>query len=207
MIAVCDYGIGNVQSVLNGFERIGVPAEIFSDPAGVMNADGLLVPGVGAFGDAIRALRRRGFETSILEFARTGRPVLGICVGMQLLADVGHEFGEHRGLGLISGSVDKISFTEDRSLVLPHMGWNDLKVAANVGFMRDLPGDKTCYFAHSFQFRPLDRSLIAATVDYGTEVVAAIQRDNIFGVQFHPEKSQDAGLKVLSNFAEICATC
>ena len=207
MIYICDYGIGNVQSVLNAFERIGAPAEIITDPGTINAADGLLVPGVGAFGDAIKTLRDKGFEEPIVNFARAGRPVLGICVGMQLLADVGTEHGHHRGLGLISGTVEKISFSPGQSLVLPHMGWNELEVSANEGIVHDLPGDKTCYFAHSFQFEPANHSVISATVNYGLDVVASVRQNNIFGAQFHPEKSQDVGLKVLSNFAEICGVC
>ncbi|RCK33566.1 imidazole glycerol phosphate synthase subunit HisH [Thalassospira xiamenensis] len=207
MIHICDYGIGNVQSILNAFSRIGVSAEIISDPEKINSADGLIVPGVGAFGDAVYMLRNMGFEQPIIDFAQAGKPVLGICAGMQLLANIGTEFGKHRGLGLIEGTVDRISFPLGEELVLPHMGWNALKTFGDDKIVADLPGDKTCYFAHSFQFVPDDRSVIVATVDYGGEIVACVARGNVFGAQFHPEKSQEVGLKFLSNFAEKCAKC
>lgn len=207
MIHICDYGIGNVQSVLNAFSRIGVSAEIVSDPTKIDLADGLLVPGVGAFGDAVNMLRNNGFEQPILNFVQSGKPVLGICVGMQLLANIGTEFGEYRGLGLIDGTVERISFPQEKKLVLPHMGWNALKTSSDEDIVAGLPGDKTCYFAHSFQFIPDKKSVIVATVDYGVEIVACVAQGNVFGAQFHPEKSQEVGLRFLSNFAEKCAIC
>jgi glutamine amidotransferase len=200
MIAVTNYGIGNLRSVANALTAAGTAFEVVTDPARLVDFDKILVPGVGAFGACMQALSSKGFRQPILTHVAAGKPLLGICVGMQLLAERGEEFGEHDGLGLIPGKVVQIP---DNGIRLPHIGWNALQVTKECALTRDLPLERSAYFLHSFHFVAEDASDVAALVEYGSPVTAAIARGNIYGVQFHPEKSQMVGLAVLRNFAAV----
>lgn len=202
MIGVISYGIGNLQSVANALEAVGADFQSITNPGGITNCEKILVPGVGAFGACMGALTERGFRDGVLAHAHAGKPLLGICVGMQMLADQGTEFGEHAGLGLISGTVVQIEPGSDE-IRLPHIGWNPLTVRKDCALLRNLPAETSAYFVHSFHFAANDPADVAATVEYGITVTAAVSRGNVFGVQFHPEKSQNVGLTVLRNFAAL----
>ena len=203
MLAIVDYGMANLRSVQKAFERVGHSAEIISTPEQVRKADRLVVPGVGAFRDAIAVLRSSGLGDAIIEHIRTGRPMLGICLGLQLLVDAGFEEGTHEGLHVLAGEC--VRFTVDQpplSLKVPHMGWNALRWTRDVPLFRGLPQGSYVYFVHSYHVVPKDPGVIAATADYGSPFVAAIWKDNIMATQFHPEKSQQIGGQMLKNFAE-----
>lgn len=205
MLAIVDYGMANLRSVQKAFERLGHPAEIISAPEQVRNADHLVVPGVGAFRDAIDVLQRTGLADAIKDHANTGKPMLGICLGLQLLMDVGYEDGKHAGLGLIAGEC--VRFMVDHppfGLKVPHMGWNALEFPAGnrSPLFKGLPESPYVYFVHSYHVVPKDPGVIAATADYGQPFVAAIAKGNIMATQFHPEKSQEVGALILKNFAE-----
>lgn len=199
-IGIIDYQMGNLRSVQKAFEKNGVHAEIFSDPDRFEDFDKIVLPGVGAFRDAIAELRKRGLDQPIREWIANDKPFLGICLGLQLLFDKSYEDGEYEGLGIIPGKV--VKFEIDPSLKVPHMGWN--AVIRSPGFDR-LPavndGDYF-YFVHSYYVVPSDPQDIALTANYGLDFCAAISRGNLLATQFHPEKSQVDGLKLLKNFAE-----
>ena len=205
MFVVIDYDMGNLKSMSNALKALGVPHEVSGDPAIVSGAQAIILPGVGAFGDGMKALERRGLTEVLRKKVLADRvPYLGVCLGMQFLASRSHEHGEHAGLGWIVASVNRIEPT-DASLKVPHMGWNELHIVnAGSPLMRDLAPETAVYFLHSYHFVPNDdaRNCVVATTSHGGEVVAAVQRDHIFGVQFHPEKSQGAGLAILKNFAD-----
>ena len=203
MLSILDYGMANLRSVQKAFERNGHAAQIISSPEQVKAADRLVVPGVGAFRDAIALLDRTGLSDAIRDHVRTGKPMMGICLGLQLLMDVGREDGTHKGLGIIPGEC--VRFTVDAGplhLKVPHMGWNALKVERPAPLFKDLPANPYVYFVHSYYVVPKEASVIAATADYGGPFVTAIWKDNIMATQFHPEKSQEIGARILKNFAE-----
>ncbi|HEY4330592.1 MAG TPA: imidazole glycerol phosphate synthase subunit HisH [Phycisphaerae bacterium] len=203
MLGIVDYGMANLRSVQKAFERCGHAAQIIATPDDIEHADRLVVPGVGAFRDAISLMNRTGLGQAIKDFIKTGRPMLGICLGLQLLMEVGYEDGTHKGLGLIPG--DCLRFTVDApplKLKVPHMGWNSLQFAKPSPLFKGLPENPFAYFVHSYHIVPKDAGIIAATADYGTPFVAAIWKDNIMATQFHPEKSQEVGAAILKNFAE-----
>ncbi len=198
MIVVIDYKVGNVRSVCNAFRHIGCQVALSRKRAAVEAAAGLVLPGVAAFGYAVSAL---GSAAQLVrQAAASGKPLLGICVGYQLLFDTSCEYGNHNGLGLVSGNVVPIP----PGRVIPHMGWNLVDLPPDMELFRDLGTAKHFYFAHSFYARPEDSQTKVACTDYGFKMPASVQKANIYGVQFHPEKSGGAGLKVLKNFAEIC---
>lgn len=202
MIGVVNYGIGNLRSVANALEQVGARFALIDEPGAIASADKLLVPGVGAFGACMEALAARGFREPVLAHAAAGKPLLGICVGMQMLATTGTEFGERPGLGLVPGRVVQIPrATQD--LRLPQIGWNALRLRGDCPLLRGLGAETSAYFVHSFHLEPADPADVAAYVDYGGPVVAAVQRANVFGMQFHPEKSQAVGLRVLDNFRKL----
>ncbi len=201
MIAIVDYGMGNLRSVLNAFERVAPgAARLTAEPADVLAAERVVVPGVGAFRDAIAALRARGLAQAVRDFAASGRPLLGVCLGMQLLATRSSEFGEYDGLDLIPGSVELLR--TDPELRVPHVGWNDLEVRrADDPILGGLGPEPTFYFVHSYEYVPDDPAAVTAVTDYGRPVTACVGAGNVLGVQFHPEKSGTDGLALLTAFA------
>jgi len=198
MIVVIDYNIGNVKSVCNAFRHIGCDAELSCDKDTIKNADGIVLPGVAAFGFAVNALG--GLAELIKQQAAGGKPLLGICVGYQMLFEQSSEFGLHKGLGLIKGTVGPLP----SSRVVPHMGWNFVRMPPDMALFAGLGKEKHFYFAHSFYAQPADKETKIAYTDYGFEMPASVQKANIYGVQFHPEKSGPQGLDVLRNFARLC---
>jgi glutamine amidotransferase len=198
MIVVIDYNVGNVKSVCNAFAHIGCQAKLSCDPAEINAAVGIVLPGVAAFGYAVKALGQ--LAGLIKNQALNGKPLLGICVGYQMLFDQSAEFGKHKGLGLVSGNVVKIP----SGRTIPHMGWNLVKLPNDMDLFAGLGKQKHFYFAHSFYSNVTDTKAKIAYTDYGFELPAAVQKENIFGTQFHPEKSGRTGLQLLKNFAKIC---
>ena len=198
-VHVVAYGSGNIRSVINAFERIGVTAIAQASPDGIGTASHVLLPGVGAFADAMARLDRAGWPDALRSHVSAGRPLLGICLGMQLLASVGEEGGPTAGLDLIRGRVGHL--TEVAADVrVPHVGWNDVGLPRTSRILGSLPEQTDFYFSHSYMLRPDDERCIAGTVDHGASVVAAVEEGPVAGVQFHPEKSSRAGLRVLENF-------
>jgi glutamine amidotransferase len=203
MIAVVNYNMGNLRSVENAFLKIGEKVTIVSDPDKIENFDKLILPGVGAFGDAMEHLKENSMDEAIKSFAKSGKPLLGICLGMQLLLESSNEFGEHKGLDLIPGFVRKFDTTKFKTpLKVPHMGWNELFVQNSSPIFKDLPREIYLYFVHSFHAICDDRYTIGKT-EYGYTFSSAINRDNIYGFQPHPEKSHENGLKILKNFINL----
>ena len=201
MIAIVDYQMGNLRSVQKAFEKIGHTAVVTSDPAELKAADKVVLPGVGAFADAIAELRHRDLVEPTLGAIRAGKPFLGICLGLQLLMDVSHEDGRHQGLGVIGGDV--VRFDVLSELKVPHMGWNQLAMRPDVPILRGIDPGSHFYFVHSYFVAPWDDDVVAATADYPDPFCAVLWRDNVFATQFHPEKSQQQGLTLLRNFAEL----
>lgn len=202
MIAIVDYGVGNLFSLERSFDAIGVAVEITSDPEKLRAAEKILLPGVGAFGDAAQKLRATGLDKVVIEQAKAGKPLMGICLGMQLLFDEGLEYGCHKGLGLIPGRVISISEVIPQGLKIPHMGWNGLNFQKESPLFSKIKDGDCVYFVHSFCAVDCEDALIA-TAEYGAPVTAAVQKDNVFGCQFHPEKSGTVGLNILRAFAEM----
>ena len=201
MITIIDYGMGNLRSVQKGFEKVGHQARVTSDPAEVAAADKVVVPGVGAFEDAMAELNRLGLTQSVLDAIDSGRPVLGICLGLQLLFDTSYEHGTHAGLGVLGGEVVRFDLPPEYSV--PHMGWNQLSIRRRAPILEGIEDGTHFYFVHSFYVAPKDAGVIAVETDYGGPFCAMIWRDNLYATQFHPEKSQAAGLRMLKNFAEL----
>jgi glutamine amidotransferase len=198
-IVIIDYGMANLRSVQKAFERFGHQAIISADPNRVAEADKVVLPGVGAFRDAIARLREAGFVAPLTDHIRRGKPFLGICLGFQLLFTRSHEDGCHEGLNLFPGEV--VRFPDRPGLKVPHMGWNALRLKRAAPALRDVPDGGAVYFVHSFYVKPRDPGLIAAETDYPTPFASAVWCDNVFATQFHPEKSQQVGLTMLRNFA------
>jgi glutamine amidotransferase len=198
---IVDYGMANLRSVQKALEKVGHAALISSDPNVVAGADKLVLPGVGAFRDAIARLHAADLARPIIEHINAGKPFLGICLGLQLLFTKSYEDGEHEGLGLFDGDV--IRFSGAPGLKVPHMGWNQLRVSRRAPELADVPDGSDVYFVHSYYVRPADPAIVATQTDYPTPFVSSIWRDNVFATQFHPEKSQQVGLKILANFAAL----
>jgi len=201
MIAIIDYGVGNLRSVQKAFEAVGQQAEVTSDKAVIEAASHVVLPGVGAFGAAAATLRSHGLEDVARAAALSGRPFLGICVGMQLLFDVSFEYGEHAGLGLLPGSVVSFDTTNPQAKV-PQIGWNAIEWQKDNSLTAAVPSGSMAYFVHSFYCKPLESSDVLATTFHGIGYASAVQRGNITGVQFHPEKSGDVGLALIRAWAE-----
>ena len=199
MIGIIDYGVGNLFSLRSSFAAIGAEAFVSGDPAELARADRLVLPGVGAFGDAAEKLRRSGLDAFVKEQAAAGKPLLGICLGMQLLFEKSYEYGEHEGLGLLKGQVVGMAGKLPADLKIPHMGWNALSLTKPARLLED---GSYVYFVHSFYAENCDASLAAVT-DYGIPITAAVEQGNIFGCQFHPEKSGNVGLEILKKFCEV----
>lgn len=206
MIAIIDYGMGNLRSVQKGFEKVGFPAQVTSEPKTVLEADRIVLPGVGAFRDCMKNLEEGGFIEPILRVINEGRPFLGICLGLQLLFTESEEFGLHKGLDVIPGRVTRFpeGMTEqDEELKVPHMGWNQLSIKRSPPAFSGIPDGAHFYFVHSYYVQPEDVSVVATTTDYGIEFCSSVWKDNIVATQFHPEKSQERGLAILKNFGEM----
>lgn len=200
MIAIIDYRMGNLRSVQKGFEHAGVSdAVVTDDPEVVERADGIVLPGVGAFRDAAANLRASGVEDVLRHRVGHGTPFLGICLGMQLLADVGFEEGEWKGLGFVGGTCERLP----GGVKIPHIGWNTVEYPRESPLFDGVPDSTAFYFVHSYRLLPNDDSVIAGSTEYGVRFAAAVQSDNIFAVQFHPEKSSAMGLRLLANFGRI----
>ncbi len=199
MIAVLDYGIGNLRSAEKALQHLGVDAALTTDPAVARRASGVVLPGVGAFGRCMEQLRESGLEPVVHEAVEAGKPFLGICVGMQMLFDSSEEAPGVKGLGIIPGEVRRLAVTTER---LPHMGWNTLNIRTGSKLFEGIDEGSWLYFVHSFAPVPDDDGVVAATTDYGGEVVAAVEQGPLWATQFHPEKSAAKGLRLLKNFAE-----
>ena len=200
MIAIIDYGVGNLFSLTSSFKKIGEEAIITSDEEIIKKADKLILPGVGAFGDASKKLFESGLDKVILEQVKNQKPLLGVCLGMQLLFEKSYEFGVHKGLGLIDGKVVHIDLPSDYKI--PHIGWNALQFKKKSPILKYINENDFVYFVHSYHAVDCGESLVATT-DYGREITAIVQSGNVYGCQFHPEKSGEVGLKILKAFAEI----
>jgi glutamine amidotransferase len=200
-IAILDYGMANLRSVQKAFAHVGAEAAIISRPEEIDRAERLVLPGVGAFKDAVATLRERKLSDAILGHIRKGKLFLGICLGLQMLVDVGFEDGEHRGLGIIPGKCVRFDVDSTLGLKVPHMGWNQLIARNPSPLLADLPAGCSVYFVHGYHVVPDDPSVIATQTDYGRPFVSSIRRENIMATQFHPEKSQRVGLQILANFA------
>jgi imidazole glycerol-phosphate synthase subunit HisH len=203
MIAVLDYGIGNLRSAEKALQHVGVDAALTTDPDVARRARGVVLPGVGAFGRCMEQLRESGLEAVVHEAVDAGKPFLGICVGMQMLFDASEEAPGCKGLGILPGEVRRLAVTTER---LPHMGWNTLSIKHGSALFDGLADGSWLYFVHSYAPVPADPAVVAATTEYGgSEVVAAVEQEHLWATQFHPEKSAANGLRLLSNFARRCA--
>lgn len=202
MIAIVDYGVGNLFSLQSSLHAVGAEVVVTADEAVLRRADKILLPGVGAFEDAARKLRESGLARPVCELAGEGKPLLGICLGMQLLFDKSYEYGEHEGLGLIRGQVRPIAEAIPAGLKIPHIGWNALHIKKESPLFSGIRDRDCVYYVHSYYAAGCDESVIA-TSEYGAELTGAVQRGNIFGCQFHPEKSGSVGLNILQAFAQL----
>jgi glutamine amidotransferase len=206
MITIIDYGMGNLRSVQKGFEKVGYSARVTSSPTDVERAEKLVLPGVGAFKDCMDNLRQGGFIDPILKHVETGRPFLGICLGLQLLFSESEEFGRHQGLGIIPGKVVRFPAgmrEKGEELKVPHMGWNQIAICRPAPIFEGVENCASVYFVHSYYVVPDDPEIVATVTEYGVSFCSSIWRDNVMATQFHPEKSQHVGLRILENFGKL----
>jgi len=209
MIVIVDYGMGNLHSVQKGFERVGFPAQVSHDANLIREAAGLVLPGVGAFKKAMENLQARGLEKPILRYLESGRPFLGICLGLQLLFSESEEFGTERGLGVFQGKVVRfpaagsMAWQDGKSLKVPHMGWNAVSLRTQVPALEGIADGAYFYFVHSYYPVPADSGIVATTTNYGVSFVSSVGQGKLYACQFHPEKSQSAGLRILKNFGSL----
>jgi imidazole glycerol-phosphate synthase subunit HisH len=199
VIVVVDYGAGNLRSVSKAIESFGAEVAVTGDPGTVEKADKLVLPGVGAFGRAVENLRRKNLDGAIAEFVRKGKPFLGICLGLQMLFETSEENPDASGLSILRGKVARF----DRGLKVPHLGWNQVFQTSASPLWKGVPDGSFFYFAHSYAVEPAEPALVCGKTGYGAEFASAVRRDNLFGIQFHPEKSQKWGLKILDNFIRL----
>jgi len=202
-IGILDYGMANLRSVQNGFAQAGHTARVISTADEIRYVDRLVLPGVGAFQDAVATLRQHGLDQAIIRHIDAGKPFLGICLGLQMLFDVGYEDGEHAGLGVLRGTCERFKVDQTHGLKVPHMGWNQIQFVKPSPLFKGLADESNVYFVHGYHVVPADNSVVATTTDYGGKFVSSIWRDNVVATQFHPEKSQRVGLTILKNFAEM----
>lgn len=200
----CHYRLwdGNLKSVEKAFLKIGVPVKVTQSPLDIDMASAVVLPGVGAFADCMGNLKEKGLLEAILKAIEKGKPYLGICLGLQILFEESDEFGPSKGLGIIPGRVKRFSF-QNRSLKIPHMGWNSIKIIKRSPILKYIPDDSYFYFVHSYYVEPRDKDVVSTLTEYGLEFVSSIWKDNIIATQFHPEKSQELGLKLLRGFVEF----
>ena len=201
MIAIIDYGAGNLQSVKKAFDFIGAESVITNDPKVILSADKILLPGVGSFGDAMDSMHKNGLVETVKECALSGKPFLGICLGLQLLFEESEESPGVNGLGIFKGKIKK--FSSDMGLKIPHIGWNSLEIKQKDTIFKDIPENAYVYFVHSYYLHAEDENDIATVTNYGIDFHSAVGKNNIFATQFHPEKSGDVGLQILRNFASM----
>lgn len=199
MVAIIDYGMGNLRSVRKGFEKVGVECVVTADPGFLDRARGVVLPGVGAFGDAMANLRAAGLDRAIQRVVRAGKPFLGICLGQQLLFEASEEWGYTKGLDIFSGRVCRLP----DGLKVPHMGWNQIEIKQPNPLLEGIPDLSSFYFVHSYVVQPSQAELILAQTEYGMSFASVVGRDRVFGIQFHPEKSSVLGLKILENFGRV----
>lgn len=202
MIRIIDYGVGNLFSLRSSLRAIGIDADYTGDPAEIRKADKLILPGVGAFRDAREALRSTGLGRVVQEEAGKGKPLMGICLGMQMLFDRSYEYGKYEGLGLIPGEIVPMEGRIPKELPIPHIGWNELALKQPSPLMKNTANGDYVYFVHSY-YAETPAEYVIATTDYGVEMTAAVQKDNVYGCQFHPEKSSEVGLSILKAFCEL----
>ena len=202
MIRIIDYGVGNLFSLRSSLRAIGIDAYYTGNPAEIRKADKLILPGVGAFRDAREALRSTGLDRAVQEEAGKGKPLMGICLGMQMLFDRSYEYGEYEGLGLIPGEIVPMDGRIPKDLPIPHIGWNELMLKQPSPLMKNTANGDYVYFVHSY-YAETPAEYVIATTDYGVEMTAAVQKDNVYGCQFHPEKSSEVGLSILKAFCEL----
>lgn len=206
MIAIIDYDMGNLRSVQKAFERVGATATVTREPKAILDASHVVLPGVGAFKDCMHNLEQYGLIDAIHKAIASGKPFLGICLGLQLLFEEGMEFGVHKGLGVIKGKVVRFPSMKDASgaeLKVPHMGWNEIKKQKDSPILKDVDDRSYLYFVHSYYAAPEDGSVVLTSTDYGVDFTSSIAKDNVTACQFHPEKSQKVGLRILKNFSEM----
>jgi len=201
MITIIDYGMGNLRSVQKAFERVGAQAVVINNPEALQDADALVLPGVGAFGDAMTNLRAAGLVGPILSAVGEGKPLLGICLGMQLLFEESEEMGCHQGLGLLPGRVRRFA----EGLKVPHIGWNQIHIRRPCPLLTGVRDGSFAYFVHSYYADPAEEEIVVAVTDYGPGFASVVAQGRVFGIQFHPEKSQDVGLRILRNFVSLVA--
>ena len=202
MIAIIDYGVGNLFSLRSSFRKIGAEAVVTADPEVIASAEKLILPGVGAFADAVQKLKDSGLDVLIKKLAKEGKPIMGICLGMQMLFERSFEYGEHEGLGLLKGSVIPMEGRIPAQLKIPHIGWNALHFTKDSRLFKYIREDDCVYFVHSYYASDCADSVIA-TAEYGVELTAAVEKGNVMGCQFHPEKSGEVGLNILRAFCEM----
>lgn len=202
MIAIIDYGAGNIQSVYKALRHIGCDAFVSKNPDEILKADGAILPGVGSFGDTMDTMEQYGIKNAVIEFIQSGKPFLGICLGLQLLFTESEESPGAKGLAVLGGKIRKIPNNGGR-LKIPHIGWNNLDIKNRDGLFKGIEGSPYVYFVHSYYLEAENRNIVTSQTSYGALIDASVQNENVFATQFHPEKSGSAGLKMLKNFAGI----
>ncbi len=201
MIAIIDYGAGNIQSVYKALKFLGCDAFVTNERDKILSADGAILPGVGSFGDTVDSMEKYGIKDTVIDFTKSGKPFLGICLGLQLLFPESEESPNKKGLSLFEGSITKIP--SDGTLKIPHIGWNSLDIKKSDGLFKGISGNPYVYFVHSYYLKAKDRDIVSSQTQYGALIDASVEKGNIMAVQFHPEKSGEVGLKILKNFADM----